>query len=100
MGAATGASGNRLPSPPMSQGDEEEYRLHCMAVIAARQAAGLVGIPRRDPDDPWWEEGPHLEKDGRSYYVHAMGCLQSNLGHAMEEHPDWIRGSARPRSRR
>ena len=73
----------------MSQGDEEEYRLHCMAVIAARKAAGFVGIPLRDPDDPWWEEGPHIVKDGRSYYVHAMGCLQSNLGHAMQEHPDW-----------
>jgi hypothetical protein len=78
--------------------DEEEYVLHCMAVTAARKAAGL-GAPTQAPDDPWWEEGPHIEKDGRSYYVHAMGCLQSNLGHAMQEHPDWYLVAAVVRGR-
>ena len=67
--------------------EHDEYVLHTMAVIAARKAAGFE--PPTDPGDQWWEEGPHIEKDGRSYYVHAMGCLHSNLGQAMLEHPDW-----------
>jgi hypothetical protein len=71
-----------------SRTDDEEYVLHSVAVIAARKAAGL-DVPTQTPDDLWWDEGPHIEKDGRSYYVHAMGCLQSNLGHAMQDHPDW-----------
>jgi len=37
----------------------------------------------------WWSDGPHVEKDGRRYYVHAMGCLRSDLGRAIREHPDW-----------
>ena len=41
------------------------------------------------PGDPWWEEGPHIENDGRCYYVHAIGCLQSHLGSAIRIHPDW-----------
>jgi hypothetical protein len=35
------------------------------------------------------DEGPHIERDGRCYYVHAMGALQPLLGRAMAEHPDW-----------
>jgi hypothetical protein len=68
--------------------DAEEFVLHSEAVVAARIAAGLEG-PTQSSEDPWWDEGPHIEKDGRCYYVHAMGCLQSHLGHAMLEHPDW-----------
>jgi hypothetical protein len=68
--------------------DEEEFVLHTVAIITARRAAGLERPPQ-SPEDPWWSEGPHIEKDGRSYYVHAMGCLQSELGRAMHEHPDW-----------
>ena len=68
--------------------DEDEYVLHCLAVIAARKAAGLEPATA-DTSDAWWDEGPHVEKDGRSYYVHAMGCLQSHLGHAILEHPNW-----------
>jgi hypothetical protein len=59
-----------------------------MAVIAARKAAGLEP-PTKSPEDLWWDEGPHIEKDGRCYYVHAMGCLQSQLGRAIRDHPDW-----------
>ena len=33
------------------------------------------------------------------YFVHAMGCLQSNLGQAMQEHPDWYLVSAIVRGR-
>jgi hypothetical protein len=66
----------------------DENLLHTMAVIAARKAVGL-DVPTQTPEDPWWNEGPHIEKDGHSYYVHAMGCLQPNLGRAMHEHPDW-----------
>jgi hypothetical protein len=80
------------------RGEEEEYVLHCMAVIAARKAAGL-NVPTQTPEDPWWEEGPHIKRDGRSYYVHAMGCLQSNLGQAMQEHPDWYLVAAIVRGR-
>jgi hypothetical protein len=65
-----------------------EYRVHTLAIFIARKAAGL-SMPKRDPDDPWWFEGPHVEKDGRRYYVHAMGCFQAELGRAMDEHPDW-----------
>jgi hypothetical protein len=72
----------------MSRDDASEFALHTMAVIAARKAAGLP-LPTQHPDDSWWMEGPHVEKDERSYYVHAMGCLPSQLGRAMREHPDW-----------
>lgn len=65
-----------------------EFKLHLAAVFAAHMHFGLP-LPTQSPDDPWWSEGPHIEKDGRSYYVHAMGCLESELGHAMLEHPDW-----------
>jgi hypothetical protein len=68
--------------------DAEEFVLRCKAIIAARRAAGLENRPQ-SPGDRWWDEGPHIEKDGRCYYVHAMGCLVSHLGDAMLEHPDW-----------
>ena len=72
----------------MSRDETSEFVLHTMAVMAARKAAGLPP-PTQHPDDPWWLEGPHVDKDGRSYYVHAMGCLQPQLGRAMRAHPDW-----------
>ena len=72
----------------MTRRPEEEYIVHCKAVVAARKAA-KIDAPTRTSEDPWWEEGPHIEKDGRSYYVHAIGCLQSNLNDAMRGHPDW-----------
>ena len=59
-----------------------------MAVVAARKAAGLEA-PMQTVDDPWWDEGPHVEESGRSYYVHALGALTFNLGEAMRAHPDW-----------
>jgi hypothetical protein len=68
--------------------DQEEFNLHTMAVIAARKAASLP-LPTPSIDARWWSEGPHLEMDGRSYYVHAMGCLQSELGQAIHKHPEW-----------
>jgi hypothetical protein len=46
-------------------------------------------LPTQSADDPWWDTGPHVEKDGRLFYVHAMGCLQAQLGQAVVEHPDW-----------
>jgi hypothetical protein len=67
--------------------------------MAARKAVGL-GLPSQSPDDPWWSEGPHIEQDGRSYYVHAMGCLGSELGRAMRDHPDWFLIAAFVRGRR
>ena len=75
-----------------------EYSLHVMAIFAARRAVGLPH-PAQQPGDPWWSEGPHIEKDGRSYYVHAMGCLQSDLGRAMQQHPDWYMVAAYVRGR-
>ena len=72
----------------MSPPDELEYVMHTRAVMAARIAVGLEPLPE-SPDDSWWETGPHLEVDGRSYFVHAMGCLQAQLGRAMRDHPDW-----------
>jgi len=73
----------RVTVPPL-----EEHVLHTRAVIAARKAAGLE-LPTQSADDPWWDTGPHVEKDGRLFYVHAMGCLQAQLGQAVVEHPDW-----------
>jgi hypothetical protein len=78
--------------------DEQEYVLHTVAVFAAREAAGL-GFPTQSPGDPWWFEGPHIEKDGRSYYVHAMSCFESRLGAAMRNHPDWYLVAAMVRGR-
>jgi hypothetical protein len=74
----------------MSRDDERriQYLLHSAAVYAACLAAGLPA-PDKPADDPWWDEGPHVEKDGRRYYVHARGCLYSQLGQAMQDHPDW-----------
>ena len=78
--------------------DQDEFVIHCAAVIAARRAAGLEA-PTQTLEDPWWEEGPHFEKGGRSYYVHALGCLESSLGDAMQEHPGWYLVTALVRGR-
>ena len=80
------------------RGELDEYTLHTMAIIAARKKAGL-DLPTASPEDPWWSEGPHIEMDGHSYYVHAMGCLRSQLGQVMDEHPDWYLVAAYVRGR-
>ena len=69
--------------------DSEEFRLHTAAVIVALQSGWTRAPAPKVGDDPWWLTGPHLEKDGRSDHVHAMGCFQSQLGQAMLDHPDW-----------
>jgi hypothetical protein len=82
----------------MTRRPEEEYVSHCKAVVAARKAAE-IDAPTPTSEDPWWEKGPHIEKDGRSYYVHEIGCLQSNLNDAIREHPDWYLVAAVVRGR-
>jgi hypothetical protein len=75
----------------MKRRDEEEkkqYILQTAAIHAAREAAG-VDQPARPIDDPWWFEGPHIEKDERSYYVHALGAFPLHLAQAIRAHPDW-----------
>jgi hypothetical protein len=75
----------------MKRRDEEEkqqYVLQTAAIHAARKAAG-VGRPARSIEDPWWLQGPHIEKEGRSYYVHALGAFPLHLAHAIRAHPDW-----------
>jgi len=75
----------------MKRRDEEEkkqYILQTAAIHAARKAAG-ADQPARPLEDPWWSQGPHIEKDGRSYYVHALGAFPLQLAHAIRAHPDW-----------
>lgn len=75
----------------MKRRDEEEkrqYILQTAAIHAAREAAG-VDQRARPIDDRWWVEGPHIEKDGRSYYVHALGAFPLRLAQAIRAHPDW-----------
>jgi hypothetical protein len=62
---------------------KDEFIFHTLAVIAARGVLGLDGLAED------MENGPHIEHEGRSYYVHAWGCLPGNLGRAMKDHPDW-----------
>lgn len=72
--------------------DPSDYALHTMAVMATRKAYGLEPLPEfasQEEQCAWLDAGPHLVREARSYYVHAMGVLQSGLGQAITDHPDW-----------